>query len=95
MASARGCARLDLGGKPRCQEVDRARPLLVEHTQRSEAGIGQRAGLADDAMQEVGEIEIGLQEERGLQDPAKCDRVLDRVVGRSLPRGVVRHGGQG
>ncbi len=88
-------ARLDVDGQSRRQEVDRGRPLLVEHAQCPVAGVGQRPGLADDVGEEVGEVEVGLQEQRGLEDPAERHRILERVEGRSFARRIVRHRGQG
>ncbi len=63
-------------------ELSERRPLLVEHAQRAVARRGDRAGLVDDAMEQGGEVEVGLEEERRLEHPPELDGILDPPVCR-------------
>ena len=69
-----------LGVEPDGDELGEGGALIVEHSEGAVAGIGHRAGLLDDVPQQRRQLEVGLQEQGGFQNPAKFGRILNRVV---------------
>ena len=68
-----------LGGEPDGDEVRQGLLLLVEHPQRAVARAGHGARLLDDVAQDLGQLEVGLDQQRRLEHPAELGRILDRA----------------
>ena len=56
---------------------ERACFVLVEHAERAVAGAGHGPGLLDDVAQDLGQLEVRLDEQRRLEHPAKLGGILD------------------
>ena len=54
--------------EPDGDELGQRGAVVVEDPEGAVPGVGHRAGLVDDVAQQGGQLEIGLEEQRGLED---------------------------
>ena len=66
--------------EPDGHELLEGRALLVQNPERPVLGTRHGARLFDDMAQERRELEIGLEQECGLEHPAELDGILDRSI---------------
>ncbi len=66
--------------EPDSDELGKGVPFVVEHAEGTVAGVGHRAGLIDNVAKQGRQVEVGLEQQGGLQYATKLDWIVYRAV---------------